>query len=55
MDDRILVQPHPASHREPLMFETQVDVDVIGQVVGVAMPLDARLGRVTHSGTTVLS
>ncbi len=55
MEDRILVQPHPASHREPLMFETQVGVDVIGQVVGVAMPLDARLGRVTHSGTTVLS
>jgi transcriptional regulator with XRE-family HTH domain len=45
LDGRLLLQPHPASHKEPQIFELQTGIDVIGQVVAVAMPLDARLGR----------
>jgi transcriptional regulator with XRE-family HTH domain len=45
LEGRLLLQPHPASHKEPQIFELQTGIDVIGQVVAVAMPLDARLGR----------
>lgn len=45
LEGRVLIQPHPASQREPQIFELQTGIDVIGQVVAVAMPLDARLGR----------
>ena len=44
VEGRLPVLPHPASHKEPLIFD-QTGIDVIGQVVAVAMPLDARLGR----------
>jgi transcriptional regulator with XRE-family HTH domain len=53
IEGRILVQPHPASHREPQIFELKAGIDVIGQVVGVAMPLDARLGRPPLRSTSV--
>jgi len=42
LDDRLLVLPHPASHRAPLMFEYPNEIDVIGQVAGVAMLLESR-------------
>jgi transcriptional regulator with XRE-family HTH domain len=45
LEGRLLLQPHPASHKEPQIFELQTAIDIIGQVVAVAMPLDARLGR----------
>ncbi len=51
IEGRLLVQPHPASHREPALFELETEVDILGQVVGVAMPLDARLGQVQPVGT----
>ena len=44
-DQRLLVQLHPASHRPPLVFEYPKEIDVIGQVVGVAMLLDSKRHR----------
>jgi transcriptional regulator with XRE-family HTH domain len=41
---RLLVQPHPASHQKPGIFE-QTAIDVIGQIVGVAMHLDPKRRR----------
>ena len=49
-DDRLLVLPHPASHRAPLMFEYPNEIDVIGQVAGVAMLLESRRRR--HARTS---
>ena len=48
---KILLQPHPASQQEPVLFELS-DVDVVGQVTGVAMLLDARKRRHARSGAT---
>jgi transcriptional regulator with XRE-family HTH domain len=49
-DNRLLVQPHPASHRAPLMFEYPKEIDIIGQVIGVAMLLESRRRR--HARTS---
>ena len=38
---RIAVQPHPASEKIPLLFKYPEELEVIGQVVGVAMMLGA--------------
>ena len=46
-DGRVLLQPHPASSCQPRIFELEAGVDIIGQVVAVAMPLDAKLGRIS--------
>ncbi len=43
---RLVVLAHPASGREPLIFEAQADVDVLGQVVGLATPLDVHYSGV---------
>jgi len=39
---RLIYQPHPASSQPPEIFQT-ADVDMIGQVTGVAMRLEKRL------------
>ena len=39
-EDQLILIPHPASGETPLVFSLPADVDVIGQVVGVAMRLD---------------
>ncbi len=52
--DRLLVQPHPSSHEQPAIFEYQKEIDVIGQVVGVAMPLESRKRR-TRSHSNFIS
>jgi len=49
-DNRLLVQPHPASNRAPLVFEYPKEIDIIGQVVGVAMLLESRRRR--HARTS---
>ena len=49
-DNRLLVQPHPASHRAPLVFEYPNEIDIIGQVIGVAMLLESRKHR--HARTS---
>ena len=41
-DDRLLVQPHPSSEILPASFRYPEEIDVIGQVVGVAMFLDPK-------------
>ena len=46
IDERLIVQSHPASLRAPVVFDHIDEIDVIGQVVAVAMPLDPRLGRI---------
>jgi hypothetical protein len=38
--DRLLVQPHPASHRKPEWFAYPNEIEVIGQVIGVAMSFE---------------
>jgi transcriptional regulator with XRE-family HTH domain len=37
--DRLLILPHPSAQRPPSLFRYPVEIDVIGQVVGVAMTL----------------
>jgi transcriptional regulator with XRE-family HTH domain len=49
---KLVVQPHPSSGQPAAIFEFPREIDVIGQVVGVAMPLDAKLRRRVHSGAT---
>ena len=39
-DDRLVVQPHPASTCGPEVYSYPKDIDIIGQVTGVAMNLD---------------
>jgi transcriptional regulator with XRE-family HTH domain len=38
-DDHILVQPHPSSPKKPTWYPVE-EIDVIGQVIGVAMLLE---------------
>jgi len=39
-DNRLVLQPHPASMCSPRIFKYPEEIDVIGQVVGVAMRFD---------------
>lgn len=39
-EEQLILVPHPASGESPQVFSLPSDVDVIGQVVGVAMRLD---------------
>ncbi len=48
-DNHILVQPHPSSHRKPDMYGIG-EIDVIGQVTGVAMLLETSKRRHVRSG-----
>jgi transcriptional regulator with XRE-family HTH domain len=52
--DRLLVQPHPASHAKVRVYGYPGDVDIIGQVVGVAMLLETRKRRRSRSAATPL-
>ncbi|MCS6953420.1 MAG: helix-turn-helix transcriptional regulator [Bryobacterales bacterium] len=47
--DRLTLQPHPASACPPRLFAWPDEVDVIGQVAGVAMRLDLAQRRRTRS------
>ncbi|HLK22230.1 MAG TPA: helix-turn-helix transcriptional regulator [Bryobacteraceae bacterium] len=40
VDDKVILHGHPASVSPPQIFEYPKDIDVIGQVTGVAMNLD---------------
>ena len=35
-NDRLVVLPHPSSHQKPQLFKYPAEIDLIGQVVGVA-------------------
>jgi transcriptional regulator with XRE-family HTH domain len=50
VEDRLLVQPHPASPTKVRIYGYPGDIDVIGQVVGVAMLLESR-SRHSHSAS----
>ncbi len=39
--DQVVMQPHPSSLQNPVLFEAD-EIDVIGQVIGVAMLLEAK-------------
>ena len=47
--EQLVVQPHPASEQKPGVFATG-EIDVIGQVVGVAMRLAGKRRRPARSG-----
>jgi hypothetical protein len=47
--NHLLLQPHPASQCSPEMFLYPDEIDVIGQVTGVAMRLDQGKRRRTRS------
>lgn len=53
MGEGLLFQPHPASHLQPVIFESHAGADVIGQVIGVAMLLESRKRRSIRHGTKV--
>ena len=49
---RLLVHPHPASQREPSIFQYPTDIEILGQVVAAATPLGSRKRR--HVRTTTV-
>jgi transcriptional regulator with XRE-family HTH domain len=53
LGESIVVQPHPASQQPPILFESQDSVDVIGQVIGVAMKLQSCNRRHKRHSTKV--
>jgi hypothetical protein len=46
---RMMVQPHPASMCNPTVYTFPDEIDVIGQITGVAMRLDQGKRRRTHA------
>jgi hypothetical protein len=48
-DGTMILEPHPASACAPLVMDYPADIDVIGQVTGVAMRLDQGRRRRTRS------
>ena len=44
-DGRLVVQPHPASFCDPESYSFPEEIEVIGQVVGIAMRLETRKAR----------
>lgn len=49
--ERLLLQPHPAAQEQPTLFD-YADIDVVGQVTGVAMLLETKKRRHARSATT---
>jgi transcriptional regulator with XRE-family HTH domain len=47
---RLLLQPHPAAQEQPTLFEYS-DIDVVGQVTGLAMLLESRKRRHARTST----
>ena len=47
--NQLVVMPHPASHQPPRGFNYPAEIDVIGQITGVAMRLDPGKRRRTRS------
>jgi hypothetical protein len=40
--DHLVLQPHPGSPSKPIVLNYRTDVDVVGQIVGVAMQLEVK-------------
>ena len=49
MEGQIVLQPHPASMCSPEVFRFPEDIEVVGQVTGVAMRLDPERRRRTRA------
>jgi transcriptional regulator with XRE-family HTH domain len=45
IDGQVVVQPHPSSECGPQVFSWPAEIDVVGQVVGVAMRFEGRRRR----------
>ena len=54
-DGRLLVQPHPSSQQQPRLFDNPSQVDILGQVIGVAMFLESRKRRSRSAATPAAS
>ena len=50
--EHLVLQPHPASEKQPSIFRFPDDIDVIGQITGVAMPLESARRGHGRSGVT---
>jgi transcriptional regulator with XRE-family HTH domain len=48
-DNQLVLQPHPASRCAPEIFSYPDEIEVLGQVTGLAMRLDLGKRRRTHS------
>lgn len=48
-EGQLILQPHPSSEMAPLVFAYPSEIDIVGQVVGVAMRLDQGPRRRTRS------
>jgi len=48
---KLVVQHHPSSDNHVEIFDFPRDIEVVGQVVGVAMPMDARRRRRVRTAT----
>jgi hypothetical protein len=51
-DDQLVLQPHPSSLATPEVYNYPADIDLIGQVTGIAMRLDQGRKRRTRSSST---
>lgn len=49
---RLVLQPHPASRANPVFYRFPDEIDIIGQVTGVAMRLDQGKRRRVRSATS---
>ncbi len=45
----LLVQPHPASHKQPALFRYPAEAEVIGQIIGSTILTDQKKRRSTRS------
>lgn len=50
--DQLMIQPHPASEKQPSLFRFPEEIDVIGQITGVAMLLEAAKRRQSRASAT---
>lgn len=50
--ERLLIQPHPASEKQPKFFRFPDEIEVVGQVTGVAMLLEPSRRRLNRSAVT---
>ncbi len=49
--DQLLVQPHPSSEKKPVLYHND-EIDVIGQVIGMAMLLESKKRHHARNATT---
>ena len=49
--DRLVVLPHPASQEKPSVYRYRAEIDLVGQVIGVAMLLDSGKRRFARHST----